>query len=62
LDIIGKPIPNTVMLGLLVKKLEGKITLKNLEKSIEEKLKKYSDKVIESNKRAAKVGYGSVHG
>ncbi len=62
LDIIGKPIPNTVMLGLLVKKLESKITLENLEKAIEKKLKKYSEKVIESNKRAAKVGYDSVHG
>ena len=62
LDTIGKPIPNTVMLGLLVKRLKGKISLEKLEKAIEEKLKKYPEKVIEANKQAAKIGYGSAYG
>ncbi|MBD3155857.1 MAG: pyruvate ferredoxin oxidoreductase [Candidatus Aenigmarchaeota archaeon] len=62
LDIIGRPIPNTVMLGVLVKKLKGKIPFKNLEEAIEKKMKRYSEKIIEANKRAAKVGYGSIHG
>ncbi len=62
LDIIGKPIPNTVMLGVLVKRLKGKIPIENLEKAIEQKLKKYSEKIIEANKQAARIGYGSVHG
>jgi len=62
LDIIGKPIPNTVMLGVLVKRLKDKIKFENLERAIEEKLKKYPEKVIEGNKQAAKIGYGSVHG
>jgi len=58
LETIGKPIPNTVMLGLLVKRLKDKITLENLEKAIEEKLEKYPEKVIQANKQAAKIGYG----
>lgn len=62
LDIIGKPIPNTVMLGMVVKRLKDKISLENLEKAIEESLKKYPEKVIEANKQAAKIGYGSLHG
>ncbi len=62
LDIIGKPIPNTVMLGLLVKRLKESVSFENLERAIEESLKKYPEKVIEANKQAAKIGYGSVHG
>lgn len=62
LENIGKPIPNTVMLGILVKALKGKITLENLEKAIKEKLNKYSEKIIEANIQAARIGYGSVHG
>lgn len=61
LEIIKKPIPNTVMLGLLVKRLKGQISIENLEKAIEEKLEKYPKEVIEANKQAARVGYGSVH-
>jgi len=57
LDVIGKPISNTVMLGLLVKILKNKISLENLEKAIEEKLKKYPEEIVEANKRAAKIGY-----
>ena len=62
LETIGKPIPNTVMLGVLVKVLKGKIPYKNLEQAIGEKLKKYPEKIVEANKQAAKIGYGSVHG
>jgi pyruvate ferredoxin oxidoreductase gamma subunit len=62
LETIGKPIPNTAMLGLLVQRLKGKIPFKNLEKAIEKKLDKYPEKVIEANKEAAKIGYGSKHG
>ena len=59
LETIGKPIPNTAMLGFLVKALNGKISFENLEKAIEEKLSKYPKNIIESNKEAAKRGYGS---
>ena len=62
LGTIGKPIPNTVMLGLLVKRLKDKIPFENLEKAIEEKLDNYPEKVIEANKEAARIGYGSRHG
>jgi len=61
LETIGKPIPNTIMLGVLVKKLKDKIPLKNLEEAINEKLSKYPEKVIEANKKAARIGY-DMHG
>ncbi|MEM5793544.1 MAG: 2-oxoacid:acceptor oxidoreductase family protein [Candidatus Aenigmatarchaeota archaeon] len=59
LETIGKPIPNTVMLGVLIKVLDGKIDFHNLELAIEEKLSKYPKNIIDANKEAAKKGYGS---
>jgi pyruvate ferredoxin oxidoreductase gamma subunit len=54
LKIFGKPIVNTVILGALVKKL--KLPLKNLEKAIQGKLKKYPE-LIEKNIKATRESY-----
>ena len=47
LETLGVPIPNTAMLGALVKLL--KLPVKNLKNSIKEKLGKKGKNVIEKN-------------
>ena len=60
LEEIGRGVPNTVMLGALVK-VTGVVPLEALEKRIEEMfLGKFGAEVVEANKRALKRGYEEV--
>lgn len=61
LKVIGKPIPNTIMLGGLIRLLHQRVSLGHLQKAIEIELSKYPEKIIEGNKRAARIGYGAVY-
>ncbi len=56
LDVIGKPIVNTVMLGAFAK-ATGIITLKSLEKAIYER---FSGKIADSNIAAVRKAYEVV--
>lgn len=57
--LIGKPIPNTVLIGVLIKVL--KFNLKKLEESFRSRLaKKLPPKIVEGNIRCIEEGYGSV--
>lgn len=56
---LGKPIPNTAMLGALVKVIRPIRRIK-LMCAIEIELDKYSKQIIEANKKAAMMGYGAV--
>jgi pyruvate ferredoxin oxidoreductase gamma subunit len=60
LDEIGRPIPNTPMMGALVKATEI-LELKTVNKSLEKKFgKKFSQKVIDGNLNAVKRAYEEV--
>jgi len=60
LEEIKRGIPNTVMLGALVK-ITGIVSLESIEKRIEEMFGgKFSKEVVEANKRALKRGYEEV--
>jgi len=62
LDTIGRPIPNTVMLGALIK-VTGVLDLDTLLKNIVKKFsKKFSDKVVEGNVQAIKKAFEEVKG
>ncbi len=53
LDILGKPIANTVMLGAFAK-AAGVVTLKSIEKAIKER---FNEKLAEANVMAVKKAY-----
>lgn len=60
MDTIGRPVPNTPMLGALAK-VSGLITLKNLLKDIEKNFsKKFSEKIVKANLDAAQHAYDEV--
>jgi pyruvate ferredoxin oxidoreductase gamma subunit len=60
LDEIGRPIPNTPMLGALVK-ATGLIKLETLNNDLRKKFeKKFSEKVIQGNLNAIKRAYEEV--
>jgi len=62
LDTIGKPIPNTVMLGALVK-VTGVLALDVLVKNIVKKFtKRYNSEVAEANVKAIKKAFEEVKG
>ncbi|MCD4844264.1 MAG: 2-oxoacid:acceptor oxidoreductase family protein [Methanosarcinales archaeon] len=56
LEIIGKPIFNTIMLGALAK-FTNIISKDALDRAVEEELSKYPDKIIKANKDAVKKCY-----
>jgi pyruvate ferredoxin oxidoreductase gamma subunit len=60
LETIGKPIPNTVMLGALIR-VTGVLDLDTLLKNIAKKLsRRYSQKIIEGNIQAIKKAFEEV--
>lgn len=62
LETIGRPFPNTPMLGALVR-VTGLVKLENLLEEIRESLgKKFSQKVMEGNLQAVKRAYEEVRG
>ncbi len=62
LEEIGRPIPNTVMLGALVK-LTGVVKTKDIEKSIRKKLgAKLSEAMLKGNIRAVERAFEEVKG
>jgi len=56
LEIIGKPIFNTIMLGALAK-FTNIISKDALDRAVEEELSKYPDEIIKANKDAVKKCY-----
>ncbi|CUT05011.1 2-oxoacid:acceptor oxidoreductase family protein [Candidatus Chrysopegis kryptomonas] len=62
LDTIGKPIPNTVMLGALIK-VTGVLDLDTLLKNIVKKFsRRFNEKVVEGNVQAIKKAFEEVKG
>ena len=62
LDEIGRPIPNTPMMGALVK-TTGALTMDVLVKDLKKKFgKKFPEKVVEGNLRAVTRAYEEVKG
>lgn len=62
LDTVGRPFPNTPMLGALVK-VAGLVKLENLLEELKDFLgKKFSPKVVDGNVAAAKRAYEEVKG
>ncbi len=60
IDEIGRPIPNTPMIGALVK-VTGCVSLDAVKESIKKKfLKKFGDKVVQGNIRAVERAYEEV--
>jgi pyruvate ferredoxin oxidoreductase gamma subunit len=60
LDTIGKPIPNTVMLGALIK-ITNLFNIEDMEKNIAKKFtKKFGEKVAAGNVKAIKRAYEEV--
>jgi pyruvate ferredoxin oxidoreductase gamma subunit len=60
LETIGKPIPNTVMLGALIR-VTGVLDLDTLLKNIAKKFsRRYSQKIIEGNIQAIKKAFEEV--
>lgn len=60
IDEIGRDIPNTPMIGALVK-ASGVITLEVVLKDTEKKLgKKFGEKIVQGNLRAVRRGYDEV--
>jgi len=53
---IGRPIPNTVMLGAFAK-ATGQLKMESIDKAID---KRFPPKLAASNKGAAKIGYETV--
>ncbi|MBU2595250.1 2-oxoacid:acceptor oxidoreductase family protein [Patescibacteria group bacterium] len=57
--LIGKPIPNTTLIGVLIKVL--KLDLKTLEKSFRSRLeKKLPPKIVDGNIKCIEEGYNSA--
>jgi len=54
--VIGRPIPNTVMLGAFTK-ATGLLKLESIDKAID---KRFPAKIASTNKSAAKMGFDSV--
>ena len=62
LDEIGRPIPNTPMMGALVK-TTGALSMDILKKDLKKKFgKKFPEKVVEGNLRAVTRAYEEVKG
>ena len=62
LDCLGKPIPNTPMIGALVK-VAGLIKVENLIKGLKKKFSgKFRDEIVEGNVKAVERAYGEVKG
>ncbi len=62
IDEIGRDIPNTPMIGALVK-ASGVITLEVVLKDTEKKLgKKFGEKIVQGNLRAVRRGHDEVRG
>ncbi len=62
LDTIGRPIPNTVMLGALIR-VTGVLDLDTLLKNLTKKFsKKFAQKVVEGNIQAIKKAFEEVKG
>ena len=62
LDTLGKAIPNTVMLGALIK-VSNVFDLATMEKNIVKKFtKKYNDRIADMNVRAIRRAYEEVQG
>jgi len=60
IDEIGRPIPNTPMIGALIKATEC-ITLDALKKDVEKKfMKKFGERVVQGNIRAIERAYEEV--
>ena len=60
MDTIGRPMPNTPMLGAMAK-VSGLITLEHLLKDIEKNFsKKFSEKVVKANLSAVQYAYDAV--
>lgn len=60
LDTIGRPIPNTVMLGALIK-ITGLFDINDMEKNITKKFtKKYGEKVAVGNVKAIRRAFEEV--
>ena len=60
IDEIGRPIPNTPMMGALVKVTEL-LDMETLKKDIEKKfMKKFGDKIVQGNFNAMERAYGEV--
>ena len=60
LDTIGKPIPNTVMLGALIK-ITGIFDINDMEKNITTKFnKKFGEKIAAGNVKAIKKAFEEV--
>jgi len=61
-DTIGRPLPNTPLIGALIK-VTGLLTLNNVLTDIEDKFKeKFSSKIVEDNIKAIKRAYQEVKG
>jgi len=61
-ETIGKPLPNTPLIGALIK-ATGLLTLNNVLADIEDKFKgKFSSKIVEGNINAIKRAYQEVKG
>lgn len=60
LDEVGKPIPNTVMIGALLK-ITGALSMEDVEKDIRKKLRgKLSEEALEGNVNAVHRAYEEV--
>lgn len=60
LDTIGRPIPNTPMLGAFIK-ISGMFELEYFKEQMKMVLKKLPPKIIESNMEAIQKAYNEVH-
>lgn len=60
IDCIGRPMPNSPMVGVLAK-VSGIVTLENILEDVKNSFgKKFSQKIIDGNLEAVKRGYGEV--
>ncbi len=62
LDCLGRPIPNTPMMGALIK-VTGLIKIENLIKGLKKKFsKKFKDEIVQGNIKAVERAYEEVAG
>jgi len=60
IDCIGRPMPNSPMVGVLAK-VSGIVTLESILEDVKNSFgKKFSQKIIDGNLEAVKRGYGEV--
>ena len=60
IECIGRPMPNSPMVGVLAK-VSGIVTLENILEDVKNSFgKKFSQKIIDGNLEAVKRGYGEV--